>query len=458
MGSEDRAARPPKEQVSREERKRLEKERKDALLEMLKSEVEGLSDRWRVTQYLSGGSYGEVCGAVDTVTHQKVAIKRVHKAKSGEDGSVVILDEPFLAKRVFREIKLLSHFNHENILGLISVMSEPASPEPLSKLYMVMECMDTDLSQIIRDPSVDITDEHIQYFMFQILHGLKCLHDARVIHRDLHPGNILLNTENDIKICDFNLAKEDSGGQTSSTDYVTYRWYRAPELVMQWKKYDRKIDLWSAGCIMSELYNRRPLFPGTTFYNQLNKIIEILGTPSTEDVEHIGSDSAKQYLFHELKGIPPAKWERIIKTRNPAALDLISRLLVFNPMKRFDVEQSLRHDFFKYPTCLFDEEEMACIPPVDRFSFDETLTQADEIKSALSKYIVRIQERFALEDAQRSVGVSPTLSSQDAHHRGKGVSNNSFFDDAHKYMQRTNSDFVLEEALPPVEEDGEYPL
>ena len=110
----------------------------------------------------------------------------MHKAKSGEDGSVVILDEPFLAKRVFREIKLLSHFNHENILGLISVMSEPASPEPLSKLYMVMECMDTDLSQIIRDPSVDITDEHIQYFMFQILHGLKCLHDARVIHRYAH--------------------------------------------------------------------------------------------------------------------------------------------------------------------------------------------------------------------------------------------------------------------------------
>ena len=96
---------------------------------------------------------------------------------------------------------------------------------------------------------------------------------------------------------------------------------------------------------------------------------------------------------------------------------------------------------------------------MDRFSFDETLSQADEIKSALSKYIVRIQERFALEDAQRSVGVSPTLSSQEApHHRGKGVSNNSFFDDAHKYMQRTNSDFVLEEALPPVEEDGEYPL
>ena len=197
-----------------------------------------------------------------------------------------------------------------------------------------MECMDSDLSQIIRDPTVNLTEEHIQYFMFQIYHGLKCLHDAGVIHRDLHPGNILLNTENDIKICDFNLAKEDGPG--ASTDYVTYRWYRAPELVMQWKQYNKKIDMWSAGCIMSELYNRKPLFPGTTFYNQLDKIIEIIGTPDVEDVANIGSVSAKEYLFRELKGIPPAPWERMIRTSNPLALDLISKLLVFNSGKRYE--------------------------------------------------------------------------------------------------------------------------
>eukprot|EP01059_Diplonema_ambulator_P022003 TRINITY_DN3663_c0_g1_i5.p1 TRINITY_DN3663_c0_g1~~TRINITY_DN3663_c0_g1_i5.p1 ORF type:complete len:309 (+),score=62.28 TRINITY_DN3663_c0_g1_i5:50-976(+) len=302
-------------------------EKKKQMFEILKREIEEISNRWRVTTYLSGGSYGEVCGAVDTLTGHKVAIKRVYKAK-GAEGEVVIVDEPFLAKRIYREIKLLSHFNHDNILGLVHVMIQPEAPAALTKLYLVMECMDTDLSQIIRDPSVNITGEHIQYFMFQIFHGLKCLHDAGVIHRDLHPGNILLNTENDIKICDFNLAKSDTGGQ-ASTDYVTYRWYRAPELVMQWKKYDKKIDMWSAGCIMAELYNRKPLFPGTTFYNQLNKIVEILGTPCEADVMHIGSDSAKQYLFRELTGIPPARWERIVKTKNVHGVDLVGRLLVF---------------------------------------------------------------------------------------------------------------------------------
>eukprot|EP00659_Diplonema_papillatum_P001609 gene1609-2407_t len=158
-------------------------ERKKQILDMLKKEVSCISGRWKVTTYLSGGSYGEVCGAVDTLTNQKVAIKRVHKAKAGADGEVVILDEPFLAKRVYREIKLLSHFNHENILGLVTVLRDPPEPGKLQKLYMVMECMDTDLAQIIRDQSVNVTEEHIQYFMFQIFHGLKCLHDAKVIHR-----------------------------------------------------------------------------------------------------------------------------------------------------------------------------------------------------------------------------------------------------------------------------------
>eukprot|EP01061_Rhynchopus_euleeides_P005714 TRINITY_DN148_c0_g3_i1.p1 TRINITY_DN148_c0_g3~~TRINITY_DN148_c0_g3_i1.p1 ORF type:complete len:470 (+),score=160.13 TRINITY_DN148_c0_g3_i1:268-1677(+) len=443
-----------KEKESREDRRKAEKERKEKLLEMLKREIEGISDRWRVTTYLSGGSYGEVCGAVDTMTNQKVAIKRVHKAKAGTEGSVTILNDAFLAKRVFREIKLLSHFNHENILGLISVMSQPEYPEPLEKLYMVMECMDTDLSQIIRDTSVNITNDHIQYFMFQIFHGLKCLHDAKVIHRDLHPGNILLNTENDIKICDFNLAKEDNEGQ-SSTDYVTYRWYRAPELVMQWQKYDKKIDLWSAGCIMCELFNRRPLFPGTTFYNQLNKIIEILGTPSEEDVGHIGSDSARQYLFRELRGIPAARWDRIIRTNQPNALNLISKLLVFSPDKRYDVEQALRHNFFKEPTCLFDEAEMECIPAVERFSFDDTLKTADEIKGALSQYILRVQERFSMQEAT-DPEISPTLSAHEAPcHRSK-VANNSFCDDmSKKYFSRTNSDFVLEDMQQAEQEQFE---
>ena len=104
----------------------------------------------------------------------------MYKAKAGSEGTVIIMNDPFLGKRVFREIKLLSHFNHENILGLISVMCDPTAT---TKLYMVMECMDTDLSQIIRDTTVNITEEHIQYFMFQIFHGLKCLHDAKVIHR-----------------------------------------------------------------------------------------------------------------------------------------------------------------------------------------------------------------------------------------------------------------------------------
>eukprot|EP01064_Diplonema_japonicum_P035055 TRINITY_DN746_c1_g1_i1.p1 TRINITY_DN746_c1_g1~~TRINITY_DN746_c1_g1_i1.p1 ORF type:complete len:234 (+),score=56.57 TRINITY_DN746_c1_g1_i1:738-1439(+) len=219
---------------------------------------------------------------------------------------------------------------------------------------------------------------------------------------------------------------------------------------MQWKKYDRKIDIWSAGCIMVELFNRKPLFPGTTFYNQLNKIIEILGTPSEADVEHIGSDSAKQYLFRELTGIPSAKWERIVKTKNRHAIDLVSKLLVFSPVKRLNVEQALRHDFFKYPNCLYDEEEMQSIPAVEHFSFDEALKTSEQIKSSLSGYITQIQRRFKQEEdycrtSPPSVPLDPTLTGSTVSRGKPPVSNNSMCGDANKYLARTNSDYIIEE-------------
>eukprot|EP00755_Sulcionema_specki_P025234 Sspe_Gene.82864::Locus_54326_Transcript_1_1_Confidence_1.000_Length_1571::g.82864::m.82864 len=419
-------------------------DRKKRLLGEIKGEIERISSRWNVTTYLSGGSYGEVCGAIDKKTGQKVAIKRVYQAKVGKEGEVVILREPFLAKRVYREIKLLSHFHHENILGLVTVLRDPPSPKPLSKVYMVMDCMDTDLSQIIRDTKAQITEDHIQYFMFQIFHGLKCLHDAKVIHRDLHPGNILLNAENDIKICDFNLAKEDSGGQTASTDYVTYRWYRAPELVMQWKNYDKKIDMWSAGCIMAELYNRKPLFPGTTFYNQLNKIIETIGTPSMDEVRHIGSQSAIQYLFRELTGISPTPWERVVRTTNNYAIELISNLLVFNPEKRYDVVQALHTDYFKYPNCLFDEEEMANMDPTEQFHFNEELNDAESICNALAIDIERIQRRFQME-------TQAELERNDDMLRPTNAS----MCDGSKYVVRTNSDYHIEDIDKLLAEEAE---
>eukprot|EP01065_Artemidia_motanka_P043719 TRINITY_DN6107_c0_g1_i1.p1 TRINITY_DN6107_c0_g1~~TRINITY_DN6107_c0_g1_i1.p1 ORF type:complete len:460 (+),score=99.86 TRINITY_DN6107_c0_g1_i1:91-1470(+) len=417
-------------------------EEKDRILQEIQAEIQQMSPEWRVSSYLSCGAYGEVCDAVHTQTGAHVAIKRVYKAKRSRDEEVVILHDDFLSRRVFREIALLSHFHHENILGLVTVLRLPHPPEEIEKVYMIMECMDADLSHIIRNERLDISDAHIQYFQYQILHGLKCLHDAGVMHRDLHPGNVLLNGQNEVKICDFNLAK-GSDQSHQHTAYVTYRWYRAPELVMQCRVYDCKIDLWSGGCIMAEMYNRRPLFPGTTFYNQLNKIIEIIGTPGREEIDRMGSRSAKDYLTRELCGIPARPWERVIRSTNPLALDLIANLLVFSPGRRFDVNQALHHEYFKSPTCLFDEKEFQGVTRNEPFHHDERIQASADVRRHLAGLISSIQEQHRAQMGEEGVGDAPAAVGADGAEdeaqspRMAGLASGGG-------MIRTNSDYNIE--------------
>ncbi|KNC76341.1 CMGC/MAPK protein kinase [Sphaeroforma arctica JP610] len=158
--------------------------------------------------------------------------------------------------------------------------------------------METDLHQIIAS-SQPLTDEHVQYFLYQILRGLKYIHSAGVLHRDLKPSNLLLNGNCDLKICDFGLARvydPTAKHEAFITQYVATRWYRAPEIILSWKQYTKAIDVWSAGCIFAELLQRQPLFPGKDYIHQVELIIKFVGTPTEADVSDIKSDKARRYL------------------------------------------------------------------------------------------------------------------------------------------------------------------
>jgi len=307
---------------------------------------------------LGTGAYGVVCSALDRArNNKKIAIKKIPNA----------FEDLIDAKRILREVKLLRHFKHPNVVRLLDLIPPPEG-YPFDDIYMVMDFMETDLHKIIYSKNV-LTDEHIQYFIYQVLKGLKYIHSAHVIHRDLKPSNLLLNGNCDLKICDFGLARGIKDEEDYElTEYVVTRWYRAPEVMCSVQHYDAKIDVWSVGCILAELHGRQPLFPGEDYIRQMNLIFGVLGTPSADDMKFITNPKAKNYI-KSLKPRQKKPFSKIYKHANPLALDLLEKMLEFNPAKRISVEDALAHPYFK--SLHLPKKEVTCTTPFD-FEFERT--------------------------------------------------------------------------------------
>ena len=164
-------------------------------------------------------------------------------------------------------------------------------------VYVVYDLSDTDLDYVIKSGQ-QISDEHVQYITSQLLSGVAYLHRCSVVHRDLKPGNILIDRDCRLKICDFGLARScqqsDMDSNQLLTMYVTTRWYRAPELLCFNATYGAAVDMWSAGCIVGELFTRKPLFQGTDPLNQLEQVVRLTGCPTEEDLESVMNESALQ--------------------------------------------------------------------------------------------------------------------------------------------------------------------
>lgn len=330
-------------------------------------ELDALDNRYIVEKIIGSGSYGVVLRARDKSNDNSlVAIKRVNKE---------IFEEVILAKRILREIKLLEHFHDDNVIGLRNILT-PKS-ENFDSFYIVMDIMETDLKQVIRSGQ-KLTDAHVQFFIYQALRALRVIHKAGVIHRDVTPANILVNTNCDLKICDFGLAKEEADDGADMTDYVTMRWYRAPELVMEHKNYTAQIDVWGIGCIMGELLGSKPMCTGKDRVNQLDKIIDLIGTPSEQDLCTIGSSAAQKYLRKKTPR-PPIDFVAKFPQASPEAIDLLRGMLQFHPDKRITVSAAMRHPYLAQ---LYDESDEKVDVPL--FSFDEShLTTIPQVKKAI---------------------------------------------------------------------------
>lgn len=294
-----------------------------------------------------------VCSsASDVSTGARVAIKKLSRPFQGQ----------VHAKRCYRELRLLKHMSHDNVIGLLDVFTPTQDFDSFVDVYLVTELMGSDLHKIIRTQV--LSDDHVQIFVYQILRGLKYIHSAGMIHRDLKPSNIGVSEDCDIKILDFGLGRQLA---EEMTGYVMTRFWRAPEIMLNWMHYDQKADIWSVGCVMAELLTGQVLFPGNDYRDHLTRILQLCGTPDQETLARIECETAQSYIV-SLPFYPKKDLYSFFVGANVEAVELLSQLLCLDPHRRPSAAEALTHPYFKKYHVKEDE-------PVCEQNYDDSFEQ-----------------------------------------------------------------------------------
>ncbi|XP_014681016.1 PREDICTED: serine/threonine-protein kinase NLK-like [Priapulus caudatus] len=292
------------------------------------------------------GAFGVVWSVTDPRDGKRVALKKMPN----------VFQNLVSSKRVYRELRMLCFFKHENVLQAREIL-QPPPVEFFHEIYVISELMQSDLHKIIVSPQ-PLTSDHVKVFLYQILRGLKYLHSAKVLHRDIKPGNLLVNSNCVLKICDYGLARvEESDAQRHMTQEVVTQYYRPPEILMGARHYDYSVDLWSVGCIFAELIGRRILFQAQTPLLQLELITDLLGTPPLEDMTS-ACEGARVHMLRTAHKPPSLGALYTLSSQaTHEAVDLLCRFLIFNPKKRITCIDALAHPYLdegrlRYHSCM----------------------------------------------------------------------------------------------------------
>lgn len=272
--------------------------------------------------------------AVHLKSGKEVALKKVLNRVEQEGFPITAI----------REIKLLKNLHHANVIDLQEMVFEQEQVTgSISSIYMSFSYMEHDLTGLLQDKSIRFSIPQIKCYMSQMLNGLRYLHEHHILHRDIKGSNVLLNNRGELRVTDFGLSRPMEEGRREYTPGVFSRWYRPPELLLGTREYDTSADMWGMGCILAEMFLKRPLFPGEDDFSQLETIAKLCGTPSSETIPNMSS-----YPLASKVHIPvyKRKLREMGEIGDVLARDLIDKLLVLDAKKRLSAKAALEHSFF----------------------------------------------------------------------------------------------------------------
>ncbi|XP_073307030.1 cell division control protein 2 homolog A-like [Primulina huaijiensis] len=287
-------------------------------------------DKYEKVGKIGEGTYGVVYKARDRITNETIAMKKIRLEQEDEG----------VPSTAIREISLLKEMQHANIVRLKDVVHSE------KRLYLVFEYLDLDLKKHMDScPDFSQNPHLVKSFLFQILRGICYCHSHRVLHRDLKPQNLLIDrSTNTLKLADFGLARAFGIPVKTLTHEVVTLWYRAPEVLLGSRFYSTPVDIWSVGCIFAEMANQKPLFPGDSEIDELFQIFRVMGTPN----EHVwpGVTSLPDFKCTFPKW-PAKDLATVVTNLDASGIDLLDKMLRYDPSKRITAKLALEHEYFK---------------------------------------------------------------------------------------------------------------
>ncbi|KDR68313.1 hypothetical protein GALMADRAFT_105147 [Galerina marginata CBS 339.88] len=351
-----------------------------------------IDSEYQFIKELGQSSHGSVIAAKHRRSGEGFAIRKIANMSTMKAASM----------RYLREIKILAHFSgHKNIAGLYD-LDIVFHDNDAFDIYLFEELMEADLRAILHSGQ-PLTDYHFQSLVYQALCGLKYIHSANVLHGNLKPGDLLVNSNCDLKICHFGLSRCYIPGESTSKPTETPEpmpepgpfnpcWYRAPETMPSFAYPTPAIDIWSLGCIFAELLRGTPFFRGRDYVDQLNIILHYLGSPTEDALGHMGSPRVQDYI-RSLPVKRPVPFSTLFPQGNPLGIDLLSQMLCLDPAERVSSKKALNHPYLQV---WYEPEDMPSCET--KFDLDfETGTNLDGIKKLIIHNIDSFRDKIRAE-------------------------------------------------------------